>query len=128
MALMSDYLENKLANHVFGTKNMESPKSIWVGLFYSNPTDSHIRSEIIGKGYIREQIEFDSPKNGLMKNSKEIIFHKATSLWPTVTHISLFDADFGGNQLFHGEVSTPISIKKNKNFVISIGDLQVGFE
>ena len=128
MALMSDYLENKLANHVFRDKDMKSPKSIWVGLFSSDPKDSHIRSELIGKGYMREEIEFDSPKNGLMKNSKEIIFHKAISLWPTVTHIYLFDSEAGGNPLFHGEVSKPISIKKNKNFVISIGDLQVGFE
>ena len=124
MALISDYLENKLCNDLFRTKE----KPVYAALFYRDPADPAKSFELAGEGYQREFAEFDSPIDGLMKNSKDIVFHKATSKWLTVTHLGLFDAEHGGKMLFHGELSMPIDVIKNKNFFIKHGDLQVGFE
>ena len=128
MALISDYLENKLANFIFRGTQMDTPGDVWVGLFNGDPKDENKKLELIGNGYGREIVEFDSPRNGLIKNSNNVIFHKATDKWDTVTHIALFDEEMAGNMLFHGEVSTPIIVGKKKNFYIKIGNLQVGFE
>jgi len=124
MALISDYLENKLCNDLF--RNNEKP--VYAALFYKDPEDPAKSFELAGKGYRRELAEFDSPIDGLMKNSKNIVYHKATSRWNTVTHLALFNAESGGQMLFHGELSMPIDIIKNKNFFLKPGDLQVGFE
>ena len=128
MALMSDYLENQMANHVFRGKPMESPKEVWVGLLFGDPTDSSKQTELSGRGYKREKVLFDSPKNGLVKNAEDIVFHKATAAWKTVTHLSIYDQEAGGKTLFHGLISSPIKIGKNKNFFIKVDNLQVGFE
>jgi len=122
MALISNYLENKLCNDVFRTND------VYIGLLYADPTDESKSYEIIGKGYCRELVDFDTPIDGIIKNKHDVVFHKATSPWDTVTHIGLFDEDAGGNLLFHGAVSKPVKVGKHKNFFIKHGDLQVGFE
>jgi len=124
MALISNYLETKLCNDFF--RNNKKP--VYAALFYDNPADPANSFELAGKGYRRELAEFDSPIDGLMKSSKDIVYHKATDKWLTVTHLGLFDAEHGGHMLFHGELSMPIDIIKHKNFFIKHGDLQVGFE
>ncbi len=122
MALISDYLENKLAETIL------REEKVWVALLYQDPTDTSKVVELTGRGYRREYVKFDSPVDGLVSNAEKIIFHKATSIWKEVTHLSLMDAEFGGHTLFHGAVSTPVAIPKNKNFFIKIGKLQAGFE
>ncbi len=124
MALISDYLENKLCNDLF----RDNKKPVYAALFYDNPTDPAQSLELTGRGYKRELVEFDSPLDGLIKNSKDIVYYKATSRWQTVTHLGLFNAEQGGHMFFYGELSMPIDIIKNKNFFIKLGDLQVGFE
>ena len=125
---MSDYLENKLANHVFRNMDFESPQEVWIGLFYNDPKDHAQAKELVGNGYQRESVNFDTPIDGLMKNSEKIIFHKASSAWVVISHLALFTEKNGGHMLFRGEVSTPVKIGKGKNFVIRVADLQVGFE
>jgi len=122
MALISNYLENKLCNDVF-RKN-----TVFVGLFEGDPTDEAKTYELRGRGYCREIVAFDTPINGIIKSKEDIVFNKASAKWKEVTHIGIFDEEFGGNLLFHGAISTPVLIVKNKNFFIKNGDLQVGFE
>ena len=128
MALMTDVLENDLANHIFRNMKYDSPIEIWLGLFDSNPKDEMKNSEIIGNGYVRELVRFDSPQNGLIKNADKIIFPHATNQWNEVRYVALFDSGSGGSMLFHGQVESPVIIGKNKNFVIKMHDLHVGFE
>ena len=128
MGIMSDYLENRLVNPVFRRIYFESPNEIWVGLFQKNPTDESASHELAGYGYKRELIKFDSPQNGIIKNSHDIIFYHATRKWPKVTHIVLFDAEEGGSSEVYGKLKTPVTINKNKNFVIKTHKLHVGFE
>jgi len=96
--------------------------------FEGDPTDEAKTYELRGRGYCREIVAFDTPINGIIKSKEDIVFNKASAKWKEVTHIGIFDEEFGGNLLFHGAISTPVLIVKNKNFFIKNGDLQVGFE
>ena len=127
MALMSNYLENGLANHVFRNIEFKSPEEIWIGLFKRNPTDASANHEFIGKGYKRQLVKFDSPQNGILKNSHDIVFHYATSKWEEATHIALFNSEKGGSIQMPGPLKEPILISKDKNFVIKTHKLAVGF-
>ena len=128
MAIMTDYLENGLVNLVFRGSEFPPPDSIWMGLFYGDPTDEMHSKEIVGDGYKREKITFDSPQNGLIKNAHNIIFHYATKKWKDIEYVALFDGETGSTMLVHGKTKKVVSVGKDKNFVIKTHKLHVGFE
>lgn len=128
MALMTDFLENNLLNHTFRGSEYPSPKQVWLALLSADPTDEMHSNEIYGNGYKREPIYLDSPRNGLAGNRSKIIFDHATKAWVPITHVAIFDSEDGGQMMMHGAVEKPVTVTKNKNFVINLNDLQIGFE
>ena len=128
MALMSNALENDLVNHTFRNIKFKSPENVWLGLFYGDPMDTMKNTELVGAGYKREKVIFDSPQDGLIKNSHIIIYHYARKQWKKVTHAALFDMEDGGTLLFHGKIVKPVVVTKDKNFVIKTHELHLGYE
>lgn len=115
-AAMSDYLENKLVDHVFRNTAYTSPTNIHVGLTTSACSDSATGTEVSGGSYARVSVTANttnwagtqsagsttasSGTGGTTSNNGAITFPSPTANWGSVTHVILMDASSGGNLLF----------------------------
>lgn len=125
MSQMSDYLENALINVVLRNVAYAPPAAVYVGLFVSDPTDAGIGTEIAGAAYARQAVSFNAPSNGSTTNSLDVYFPIATADWGTVTHAAIYDADTGGNLLFHAPSTYSKLISVGDQYVIKSGQLTV---
>ena len=125
MSEFSNYLENALLNAVLRNTTYTSPTTCFVGLFTSDPTDAGSGTECTGGSYARIAVSFNSPTNGVVTNSADVVFNQATSDWGTISHIGLHDANTTGNLLFHTILDSSKTITTDDIFQISAGNLTV---
>jgi hypothetical protein len=69
MAGKSDYLENKILDHVLRNTAYTSPTTVYVGLYTAAPTDAGGGTEVSGNGYAREAATFSVASGGATANS-----------------------------------------------------------
>lgn len=125
MGALSDYLENKLLDHVLRNVAYTSPTTIYVALFTSAPSDAGGGTEVSGGGYARQAVTFSAASGGATSNSADVTFPTATANWGTITHIGLFDASTGGNLLLWGALTTSKTISTGDVLKIPAGDLDI---
>lgn len=129
MSAMSDYLENKLVDHIFRARAFSLPASIYVALFTAAPSDSGGGTEVAGNNYARAQLAPSdsnwaatqgggpaapsSGTGGVTSNKVAISFPTPSGNWGLVTHWGVFDAVSGGNLLFHGALSIQKTINQD---------------
>jgi len=107
----SDFLENKLLDHVVGNQAYTAPTNIHVALFTVAPTDSGGGTEVTGGSYARVQVtnnntNFPNASSGLKQNGTAITFAQASADWGTIVAFGLFDASTSGNLLYWGWLGT----------------------
>lgn len=121
----SDYLEDKILDHVFGGTAYTAPSTLYVGLFTSAASDSAAGTELSGSGYARQTAAFTvsgtSPTTAA--TSAAIEFPEATGSWGTITHAGVFDALTGGNMLAHAELTDPADFTTALPKTVSTGDV-----
>lgn len=101
MAGKSDYLENKILDHVLRNVAYTPPATVYAGLYTSAPTDAGGGTEVSGNAYARKAIAFGAAAGGVASNTGVITFDTPTpSGWGTVSHIGIFDAASAGNLLY----------------------------
>ena len=115
MSDMSDYLENKLVDHIFRNTSFTMPTTIYIGLYTATPSDAGGGTEVTGGSYARVQVGpsttawnatqggtagASSGTGGQTANAAAITFPAPTANWGTVTHFGIFDALTSGNLLF----------------------------
>lgn len=122
MSAMSDYLENKLIDHVLRGVAFTAPSTVYVGLFTAAPSDSGGGTEVSGGNYARASIACStanfsatngagtttnpsSGTGGRSSNNNVVTFNVPSANWGTITHFGLFDASTSGNLLFHGALT-----------------------
>lgn len=128
MSALSNYLENKLLNHVLKGTTYTPPSALYVALFTTDPTDASTGSEVSGGSYARKTVTFGTAVNGVISNNIDITFDVATVNWGTITHIGIYDAVSGGNLLFHGALTASKSINVDDQLKISSGSLTVNLD
>lgn len=128
MSFISDYLENKLVDHVFRNTPYSAPGTVYLALYSSEPGDDNSGSELSGSGYSRQPFTLDEPTNGLSYSSADIVYDTATADWVTATHVGVMDASTGGNLLFYGPLSSAVTVLSGNNFRIPSGNLAIGFD
>lgn len=109
----TDFLENKLADHLFRTTTY-TPGTLYVSLHTGACSDSSTGTEVSGGSYARVSVTKadaswkgthgsasgnSSGTNGTVSNAAAITFPAPTANWGSVTHFGLFDASSAGNQL-----------------------------
>jgi len=117
MANATNYLENKLVDHLFRTASLAKPAALWVALFTAAPSDAGGGTEVAGGGYGRVNVPpgdlnwaatqggtsgVSSGTGGVTANAAVITFPVPSAAWGTVTHFAIFDAATGGNPLVWG--------------------------
>lgn len=123
MGALTDYLENKLLDHVLRNVAYTPPTTVYVGLFTAAPGEAGGGTEVSGGGYARQAASFSAAANGQTSNSADITFPVATADWGIITHCALFDAATAGNMLWYGTLLASKTIQTGDQFIIKVGNL-----
>jgi len=123
MAELSNYLENKLLDHILKNVSYTSPTTVYVGLFTNDPGDTGSGTEVSGGSYARKNLSVTTASGGVVTSSADVTFDQATGNWGTITHIALFDAITSGNLLMHTALTTSKTIETGDIFKIPSGNL-----
>jgi len=101
MAGLTNYLEDKIWNHVFGSTTYTKPTNWYVGLLTATPSDSAGGTEVSGGSYARQICAFTITGTGtaLATNTSAITFPTATADWGIVGWVGIYDAVGGGANL-----------------------------
>jgi hypothetical protein len=128
MAGFSDYLEDKVLDHVFGGNAYTAPGTLYVGLYTAAPSDSGGGTEVSGGSYARKSmpamtVSGTSPTEAT--NGAAVEFITATDSWGTVTHVGVFDASSSGNLLAWAALTVSKTVSSGDVFRFDAGDLDI---
>ena len=118
MSAASDYLENKVLDHVlkYSTAPYTGAATLYLALFTANTgLESNSPSAEVstsGTAYARQAVTFAAASSGSAATSATVTFPTATANFGTITHVAIMDGDTegAGNVLFWGAVTTSKTI------------------
>ena len=128
MSAASDYLENKVLDHVLGNTTYTQPSQYLAlftadtGLESNNPS---AEVSTANTAYGRQTVSFGAASSGSASTDATVTFSAATANWGTITHVAVMDASTSGNVLFYGAVTTSKTIESGDTFQVSSGNLTV---
>jgi len=126
MAGFSDYLEDKVLDHVFGGVAYTQPTK-HVALYTVAPTDTGGGTEVTGGAYARQTSTFNvsgtSPTTAT--NAAAIEYPTATANYGTVVAVGILDASSGGNLLAYANLTTSKTVSTGDVFRFDAGDLDI---
>ncbi len=114
MASKSDYLENKVLDHVLGKAAYTMPATVYLALCTAVPTDASTGStisEATYTGYARKQVlaaDLNAAAAGSSTNANVITFAACTAGTSTVIGWALCDAATLGNVLYWGTCTSTV--------------------
>lgn len=128
MGSFSDYLENKVLNHVLGVSAFTPPTTVYVGLSTADPTDSGGGlAEPSGFNYARKSLAFAAAANRAVSQNAIVTFNQASGAWGTASHWGVFDSLAGGNMLAYGALTVNKSIVNGNTPSIASGQVTISF-
>lgn len=125
---ISDYLEDKLIDHVLKNTAYTVPSNLYIGLSTADPTDDGSgNAEPSGDGYVRVLCNsWATASSRVTSNAAAVEFPDAEgSGWGTITHWTIWDASSGGNLIAHCPLTTPRVVGTGIILRAEIGDLTV---
>lgn len=122
---MTNFLEDKMLNHIFKNINYTAPTKVYAGLFTTTPTETTNGTEVAGNGYVRQPITFATATNGTIVNSGDVIYPSATGAWGTIKGCAFFDAQIGGNMLFYADLQVQKIVGLDDQLVFKANNLTV---
>ena len=126
MAGFTDYLEDKVLDHVFGGSSYSAPGTLHVGLFTSAPSDTGGGTEVSGGSYARKSMPAMTVSGTTQAtNGAAVEFVTATGSWGTITHTGIFDASSSGNLLCWAALSASKVVASGDVIRFDAGDLDV---
>lgn len=127
MAGFSDYLEDKVLEHVFGGNAYTAPSTLYVALYTSAPSDTGGGTEVSGGGYVRKTATFNVSGTNptTASNAGAIEYPTATANYGTVTSVGIFDALSGGNLLAYANLTASKVVSTGDVFRFNAGDLDI---
>jgi hypothetical protein len=139
MTAASDYLENKVLDHVlrYSTAPYTAPSTLYLALFVNtsgsaatNLEAGTLTDEVPTSGstaYARKAITFGAASAGTSTSSATVTFDTATASWGTITHVAVMDGGTrgAGNVLFWGAVTTSKTIDTGDTFQVTSGNLTI---
>jgi len=127
MAGFSDYLEDKVLDHVFGGTAYTAPSTLYVALYTVAPDDTGGGTEVTGGSYARQTATFTvsgtSPTTAT--NAAAIEYPTATANYGTVTSVGILDASSGGNLLAYADLDASKVVSSGDVFRFDAGDLDI---
>ena len=144
-AALSDYLENKLVDHVWRGTAYTAPANTYVALYTSACSDAAGGTEVstTSTGYARVAVSSattswngthgtttgaSSGTSGTISNAASITFGAPTANWGSITNWGILDASTGGNLLICAALTTPKTVNNGDaapSFAASAMTIQV---
>ena len=131
LGVASDYLENKLLDHVFKVASFSVPTNLYIALCKAtvedDDTGSTLPSEVSGGSYARKRCNTWTAASvgGTLSNNMAIQFVEASATWGTVTDFAVVDSGSGGNMLVYGKLSYAKRVLSGDIFKFATNDLDV---
>jgi len=136
MTAASNYLENKVLDHVLRNTAYTQPSGLYLALFNNTSTNTAANLEAgtltdetstSGTAYTRKAVTFAAASSGTAATSATVTFDAATASWGTITHVAVMDGGTAGagNVLFWGAVTTSKTIDTGDTFQITSGNLTI---
>ena len=124
----SNYLENKVLDHVLGGGDYTRPGSVYIALYTVAPSDTGGGTEVTGGSYARATVtnnatNWPAASGGAKSNGTEITFTTATASWGTVVAFGILDADSSGNLLVWATLTTNKTIDLGDTAKFAVGEL-----
>jgi len=120
----SNTYETIVLKWTFTTDSVTRPTAWYIGLFTTDPGEASGGTEISGGAYVRKAATF-SVTGDTATNTAAIEFDVATASWGTITHIAVFDASTGGNQIAYAALTASKTIDTGDVLRIPAGDLDI---
>ena len=126
----SDYLENKLLDHVLGNTAFSAPATVYFALYTVAPSDSGGGTEVSGGSYARVAVtnnttNFNAAASGVKRNSTVVTWPTATASWGTVVAVGILDANAAGNLLFWSTLNTNKTVDNGDTVSIPVNSLTI---
>lgn len=133
MANLSDYIEGKIADLLFGDTEYTIPSNYYLALYTAAPSDTGGGTEVSGGSYARVQVannatNFPNAVGGLKKLATEAEFATASADWGTVVAVALLDAPTGGNLIVHGSLTTSKAVVSGDTPKFNADALSIQFD
>jgi len=136
MSAASNYLENKVLDHVLTATSYTAPSTRYLALFTNTSGNAAANLEAgtltdevttSGSAYSRKAVTFAAASSGSSATNATVTFDAATANWGTITHVAVMDGGTAGsgNVLFWGAVTTSKTIETGDTFQVSSGNLTV---
>lgn len=136
MSAASNYLEDKVLDHVLRNTAYTQPSGLYLALFNNTSGNAATNLEAgtltdevttSGSAYTRKAVTFAAASSGTAASSATVTFDAATASWGSITHIAIMDGSTVGsdNVLFWGAVTTPKTIDTGDTFQVTSGNLTV---
>lgn len=136
MSAASNYLENKVLDHVLTATAYTQPAARYLALFTNTSGSAATNLEAgtltdevstSGTAYARQAVTFAAASSGSSATNATVTFPTATANFGTITHVAVMDSDVegSGNVLFYGAVTTSKTIETGDTFQVSSGNLTV---
>jgi hypothetical protein len=143
MSQMTNYLENKLVDHLFRAQTLAAPGSLHISLHSADPGETGANELASTGAYARASVTSSlanwagtqgagttvasSGTGGQTSNNGSITFATPTANWGNVTHFAVWDAATGGNCLLYGALSISKTINQGDSISFAAGSLTVTF-
>lgn len=106
----TDYLENRVLDHVFGGADFSRPATLYIGLCTGVSESGTVTGEPSGGSYARVAVtnnttNFPPASGGTKVNGEVIAFPEATASWGTLDKVFIADSSTGGNVLAYGSLT-----------------------
>jgi hypothetical protein len=128
MGSFSDYLENKILDHIVGKTSYTMPTA-YVALSTADPLDTGAGlAEPSGGAYARVATaggDWNAAASGAIDNANAITFPTATASWGTISHFAIMDAATSGNMLAHGALTASKVIGNGDTATFAAGDIDI---
>ena len=131
MGYLSDYMENKILDHVLGTAAYSRPASIFLALCTADPEDDGTGSTIdepSGGAYSRIACDgWTAATLRAITNDALVSYTLASADWGTITHFAILDTATlaTGNVIAYGPMSPNKVIDSGDHAKVAIGDLDI---
>ena len=122
---MSNFLEDKILNHITGLESYTPTGNLYVGLLTSATTDELQGEEVVAGSYERIKATFTMSSEGTILNDIDVVFPIATENWGIINDIAIFDDAVGGNLLFYTALATPAEILQDSQIIFKASKLTI---
>ena len=121
----SNYLANALISATTRKISFTTPAQAYVALYTTDPTKEDTGIEVSAPTYTRMPLTMKLPVDGFSDNTNEMEWLIASTVWGTITHIGVMDAEVLGNLLYFTELLEPKNITVGDQFQITPTNLKL---